>query len=179
VAVVVTDVAYDDATGRARAAGVVLASPSAPSPVATFVRDGVVDAAYRSGEFFARELPLLLPLLRGIAPLHAIDTVVVDAYVDLGVGPGMGRRLHEALAAEGLPAAVIGIAKNPHAGAPGIEVRRGTSDRPLWVTAADLPVAVAATEVAAMAGAHRLPDAVRLADHLARGLVAADVDLSD
>jgi deoxyribonuclease V len=47
-------------------------------------------------------------------------------------------------------------------------VLRGTSARPLYVTAAGMPSAGAADQVRQMAGPHRLPDALRRADALAR-----------
>ena len=53
-----------------------------------------------------------------------------------------------------------------------MKVVRGGARRPLYVTAAGLPVADAAALVAGMAGRYRLPDAVRRADALARGHAA-------
>ena len=45
---------------------------------------------------------------------------------------------------------------------------RGSSARPLFVTAAGMPAADAAVLVRRMAGRYRLPDALRRADTLAR-----------
>jgi deoxyribonuclease V len=64
---------------------------------------------------------------------------------------------------------VTGVAKTPfrtvtHA----IAVLRGTSARPLQVTAAGIPRADAAGLVRHMAGRHRLPGALRRAGTLAR-----------
>jgi deoxyribonuclease V len=49
-----------------------------------------------------------------------------------------------------------------------IPVKRGSSVRPLFVTAAGMPAADAADLVRHMAGRYRLPDALRRADNLAR-----------
>ena len=49
-----------------------------------------------------------------------------------------------------------------------VPVLRGTSARPLYVTAAGMARADAADLVRHMAGRHRLPDALRRADTLAR-----------
>ena len=49
-----------------------------------------------------------------------------------------------------------------------VPVQRGSSARPLFVTAAGLPVADAADLVRHMAGRYRLPDALRRADTLAQ-----------
>ena len=55
-------------------------------------------------------------------------------------------------------------------------VFRGQSSRPLYVTAAGLTAAEAAVTVGEMAGRHRVPDALKLADRLARGLELSDTD---
>jgi deoxyribonuclease V len=49
-----------------------------------------------------------------------------------------------------------------------IAVRRGTSARPLYVTATGMSRADAADLVRHMVGPHRIPDALRRADALAR-----------
>ncbi len=49
-------------------------------------------------------------------------------------------------------------------------VFRGRSGRPLYVTAAGMTIADAAHLVGAMAGSFRMPDALKRADRLARGL---------
>ena len=54
------------------------------------------------------------------------------------------------------------------------QVFRGQSSRPLYVTAAGLTVAEAAGVASEMAGQFRLPDALKLADRLARGMEMAD-----
>jgi hypothetical protein len=49
-----------------------------------------------------------------------------------------------------------------------VPVMRGSSARPLFVTAAGMPSADSADLVRRMVGGHRLPDALRRADTLAR-----------
>ena len=128
-----------------------------------------VDAPYRPGEFYLRELPPL----RAVVPSSAgIALIVIDGYVDLDPGgrPGLGAYVH---AEYGAP--VIGVAKTrfrtaTHAAL----VFRGQSSRPLYVTAAGMAVAEAADVVREMAGQFRLPDALKLADRLARGVEMAD-----
>ncbi len=124
-----------------------------------------VAAPYRPGEFYRRELPPLravIPRARGLA------LIVVDGYVDLDAAgrPGLGAHVH---AEFGVP--VIGVAKTPFRTAThAAQVFRGRSGRPLYVTAAGMPMADAARLVDEMAGSFRVPDALRLADRLARGL---------
>ena len=126
-------------------------------------------AAYQPGAFYERELPYLLEVLERMPPL---ELVIVDAYVWLGPNqPGLGKRLHDVRGG-----IVVGVAKTRFAGAEAsgggfeaIEVRRGDSDRPLYVTAVGLEPAAAAAHVAAMHGEFRIPTLLRRADALARG----------
>jgi AraC family transcriptional regulator len=154
------------------------------------VVDTAISAPYTPGELYKRELPPLCAVLASLPELPSI--VVVDGFAWLGPGrPGLGVHLHRAL---GGRAAVVGVAKSDFAGptehrpaqsagprehrpaqSPGtgaIAVRRGSSARPLWVSAIGIDAELAAAEVAAMHGQHRLPTLIVRADHLARGLVS-------
>ena len=122
---------------------------------------------YRSGEFYLRELP---PLRAVLADQTGLALIVVDGYVDLDPQgrPGLGAYVQAEF-----DTPVIGVAKTRFATAThAAQVRRGQSDRPLYVTAAGLTVAEAATMVSEMAGQFRIPDALRKADLLARGTMA-------
>jgi deoxyribonuclease V len=126
----------------------------------------VVGAAppYVPGRFFERELPYLRMGLVAFSEPAAISLVVVDGYVWLDAGrPGLGAHLHAAI---GVP--VIGVAKTHYAGADAIEVMRGESAAPLFITAAGLDPAVAAAHVVAMHGPFRIPTLIKRADTLAR-----------
>jgi len=95
-----------------------------------------------------------------------VDLLIIDGYVDLDPGgsPGLGAHVHEQL---GLP--VVGVAKTEFRTAShAVVVRRGGSTRPLYVTAVGVELAEAAAMVAGMAGPHRIPDALRRVDELAR-----------
>ena len=118
---------------------------------------------YQPGRFFARELPAVRAVLTGVT---ALDLLVIDGYVDLDPEgrPGLGAHVYADVS---IP--VIGVAKTSfHAATHAIPVHRGGSDRPLYVTAAGIPMDEAAAMVAGMAGAHRIPDALRRVDALAR-----------
>ncbi len=118
---------------------------------------------YRQGEFYLRELPPLRAVLRDVADLRLL---VVDGYVDLDAlgRPGMGAHAHGAF---GVP--VIGVAKTAFPTAThALQVLRGKSTRPLFITAAGVPVDEAADLVRNMAGRFRIPDVMRRADALAR-----------
>jgi len=152
----------------ARAACVLTESWEAESPYSTYVHDIEAVELYESGNFYRRELPCLISVLRLLPSLP--ETVVVDGYVWLSsVDRGLGARLYEALG-RGTP--VVGIAKTAFAGVEScagvIRVFRGTSRNPLFVTAVGIDPDVAAQCVRGMAGKHRIPEIVRITDHLSR-----------
>jgi deoxyribonuclease V len=124
-------------------------------------------APYEPGRFFRRELPHLHAVLALIAPVPT--TILVDGYVWLGADKGLGAHLHDALAGA-VP--VIGVAKTQFAGATAIEVIRGASARPLYVTAVGIEAIAAADHVRGMHGEHRIPTLLRRVDKLARGTAA-------
>jgi deoxyribonuclease V len=150
-------------TGGARAAAVLAADAAFVHVLAE--RTALVPqvAPYRPGEFYRRELP---PLRAVLDDLGGLGLLVVDGYADLDPAgrPGLGAHAH---AEFGIP--VIGVAKSRFRTAThAVPVLRGSSARPLFVTAAGMPAADAAELVRHMSGRYRLPDALRRADTLAR-----------
>jgi deoxyribonuclease V len=150
-------------TGGARAAAVVAADDAFAHVLTEHTAVVSRAAPYRPGEFYLRELP---PLRAVLQDLSGLALLVVDGYADLDPAgrPGLGAHAH---AEFGIP--VIGVAKSrfriaTHA----LPVLRGSSARPLFVTAAGMSAADAADLVRRMAGRYRLPDALRRADTLAR-----------
>lgn len=159
--IAIVDVQY--AETRARVGCVLAHGWRDSAPAAEHALDTEAAAAYVPGEFYRRELPPVLEVLRGIADLA---TVVIDAHVWLGPDrPGLGARLHDAL---GGAVAVVGVAKNAFAGSPALPVIRNAA-RPLYVSAIGLDRGDAAAHVAAMHGPYRIPALIRRADQLARG----------
>lgn len=122
---------------------------------------------YVPGEFYRRELPCLQAVLEAIPP---VQIVVIDGYVWLGGSkPGLGARLHQAL---GGAVVVIGVAKTRFASAEDTcEILRGTSQRPLYVTAAGMSEEMAAEHVRSMHGEYRTPTLLKRADCLCRNPV--------
>jgi deoxyribonuclease V len=132
-------------------------------PVAQHVVRVTGVAPYRPGAFFERELPCIRAVLaKNHWPLAAI---VVDGYVWLGEQPGLGAHLFAALE-EKVP--VIGVAKNPFREAAAIEVVRGDSKKPLYVSAAGMAKEEAAACIRRMHGPHRLPTLLKEVDRLCR-----------
>jgi len=150
-------------TGGARAAAVLADDAAFAHVLAERTATLPEVPPYRPGEFYRRELPPLRAVLDG---LSGLGLLVVDGYADLDPGgrPGLGAHAH---AEFGIP--VIGVAKSTFRTAThAVPVLRGSSQRPLFVTAAGMPSADAADLVRSMAGRYRLPDALRRADTLAR-----------
>jgi deoxyribonuclease V len=126
-------------TGGARAAAVLAADAAFAHVLAE--RTAVIPRVrpYRPGQFYLRELPPLRAVLDGLSRLGLL---VVDGYADLDPGgrPGLGAHAH---AEFGIP--VIGVAKSRFRTAThAVPVVRGSSVRPLFVTAAGIPSADAA-----------------------------------
>lgn len=162
------DVLYDDAKQTARVAAVVFEKWSDSKPIRTYIKDVVVTEPYVPGEFYRRELPCLLAILADIE--ESVTEIIVDSYVDLAdEHPGMGRRLFNALGMIRPIYTVIGVAKTRFKDAPAIEVRRGASESPLFVSSAGfISPAGAASTIAAMDGPFRIPTLLKLADTLTR-----------
>jgi deoxyribonuclease V len=156
------DVYYRD--DEARAACVLLRDWPDADSAGVYVEHITGVAPYHPGQFYRRELPCLLAVLAKVE--GALDAVVVDGYVWLGGGtPGLGARLYEAL---GRAVPIVGVAKTRFAGAAAEAVVRGTSRRPLYVTAAGMDLADAATRVRGMHGPFRVPTLLKKVDQLCR-----------
>ena len=125
--------------------------------------EGVED--YVSGEFYKRELPCILELLRE-HDLHP-DCIIVDGYVYLEGGKlGLGKYLFDSLGGE---IKVIGVAKNPRGVMPEKhEVFRGKSSQPLFVTSEGIELEVAKNIVKSMDGPYRIPTKLKLVDTYSR-----------
>lgn len=168
------DVHYDE--GAVVVAGVAFDGWKA----ATATREWVISfeeeaAAYRPGHFYERELPYLLAVVEIAQAEAEIEAIVVDGHAWLGAGqPGLGARLYESVREE---VAVLGVAKSAYHDGVAMPVRRGKSQRPLYVSAAGLDQTQASRLVAEMHGAGRIPTLLRLVDRLARnGDVSSETD---
>ena len=137
------------------------------SAKAEFTHRSGTAAVYKAGEFYKRELPLLVSVLAMLP--RKPEIIVIDGYVWLGVEDrkGLGAHLFDALDGASI---VVGIAKSKFHGASywASELRRGGSDSPLYVTAAGVDAGEAAAAVKRMHGEHRIPTLVAMADKLAR-----------
>lgn len=162
--ILATDTHYSER--RARTAGVLFRAWSDAEPASTHLVESSEVADYEPGSFYKRELPLILRLLTTLDEVP--ESIVVDGYVTLDESgrEGLGAHLYAAL---GRRAAVIGVAKSRFKGSPhALALLRGSSQRPLYITAAGIPPEQAAAHVQAMHGEHRLPTLLTLVDGLCR-----------
>src|SRR5262245_105097 len=156
------DVAYQGT--RARAAGIAFRDWLEDSVVEERVLSLCDIEPYKSGQFFIRELPCLLAVLRVLPPMQV---VLIDGYVWLEENrPGLGAHLYQAL--EGR-VAVIGVAKSRYLVAENVQVIvRGKSKQPLYISAVGLSIAEAAEHVRSMHGPYRMPTLLKKVDLLSR-----------
>jgi deoxyribonuclease V len=164
------DVAYriEHGAARARAAGVLFQAWGDEAALDDVIVEIVDVAPHEPGALFRRELPCVSAVLTAArAKGHAVDVVIIDAYVELAPGgarPGLGAVMHRELGID-----VVGVATSRFTGSGAIEVKRGKSAAPLFVTTAGVDVMEAARGLKAMHGAHRLPTLLARVDALARG----------
>jgi deoxyribonuclease V len=161
---VIVDVDYREA--EAVAAAIVASSWTANAPIEQRTIRIAAVKPYQPGAFYQRELPCILDVLSLVqSPYRAI---VIDGYVDLDDRgtPGLGGHLHSHLRAA-VP--IVGVAKTAYRGSSFARpVLRGTSARPLFVTARGIELDRAALFVAQMHGSHRIPTLLKHVDGLAR-----------
>lgn len=119
---------------------------------------------YVPGSFYKRELPCILALLETIGQPE-LDIIIIDGYVYLDDAGkhGLGGYLFEALNQK---SPVIGVAKTSfhqnkkHV----VEVFRGTSQKPLYISSIGIEVEQAGKRIQTMYGAYRIPDLLRIMD---------------
>ena len=125
------------------------------------------------GELDLRALPWLIQLMEanGLQP----EVIVLDGFVHLDAQdtPGLGRRLHDALAGR---SAVIGVSKSVFKGSDTPDqfcVFREDETAPLVVTCAGIDLGAAKARVRMMHGRKRMPTLMKLAARIAKGSVDA------
>ncbi len=158
------DVHYADSVGTA--VGVTFLDWESPTAEQTFVATTEGVASYQPGSFYLRELPCLQQLIERVE--LPIANIVIDGYVTLGDQQtwGLGMHLWEWLKGT-VP--VIGVAKSSFLGTPGqASLFRGSSQRPLFISAVGMPLEEAKKCICQMHGAHRIPTLLREVDRVCR-----------
>lgn len=123
---------------------------------------------YIPGEFYRRELPCILSLLKQI-DLTKVHVIIVDSfvYLDDEKKHGLGGHLYEKLNKE-IP--IIGVAKTNFASIEKnkVGIIRGDSLKPLFVTAIGIELEDAVEKVKSMAGEFRIPTLLKELDRLTK-----------
>jgi len=124
--------------------------------------------AYIPGQFYKRELPCLLPVINQVNK-DAIEAIVIDGYVyidnhkNFGLGGHLWKALDEKIA-------VVGVGKTAfHTNRQTVmEVFRGTSKNPLYVSAIGMDSDEAAQLVKNMHEEYRIPDILKSLDQITK-----------
>lgn len=133
-------------------------------PINVHVIEIPVVADYVPGQFYKRELPCILEILK-LSDLSKITAIIVDGYVvlDDDEKKGLGGYLYEALNRQ-IP--IVGVAKRSfHSlNEKVISVKRGESKNPLFVTQMGGDLEGYAKKVKEMEGAFRIPTLLKILD---------------
>jgi deoxyribonuclease V len=156
------DVHYRE-NGSASAAAILFWEYRDPEPAAEFLQLLPEASKYIPGEFYRRELPCILELLRQIEELP--NEIIIDGYVMLGDKPGLGQYLFNSLDGK-IP--IVGVAKSKFKDSSDTEVFGGRSKNPLYVTSAGVDLQRASEKIRMMHGPYRLPALLKRVDLLAR-----------
>jgi deoxyribonuclease V len=139
---------------------------AASVPANTYEANLKTEAEYVPGQFYKRELPCIFKLLNenALSP----EIIVIDGFVflDKQRKPGLGMHLYTALNGR---SRIIGVAKTMFAGIDeDSKLYRGTSERPLFVTAAGMEIEEAKQHIRAMHGDNRIPVLLKSVDRMCR-----------
>ncbi|MEL6140358.1 MAG: endonuclease V [Bacteroidota bacterium] len=125
----------------------------------------ITTPAYIPGQFYKRELPLLL-LALAYYPIEAVRLIIIDGYVDLQPAhPGLGAYLADALGGK-IP--IIGVAKSYFRDTDAVPILRGKSQTPLYISARGIAKKEAADFIIQLPGPYRMPDFLKAVDSATR-----------
>lgn len=119
---------------------------------------------YIPGQFYLRELPCILAVLEKAKSFN-LAYIIIDGHtvLDNEGKAGLGKILFEEL---NQSIKVIGVAKNAFAGNTKqvVEVLRGESKKPLYVSSLGMPKEEAAQLIQSMKGKYRMPERLKQVD---------------
>lgn len=148
---------------KAKVVGIIFEKWEDVEPLSVYTEVLEFVEEYIPGEFYKRELPCILSLLKQV-DLTGITCIIIDGYVFLGEDkPGLGAHLYHAL---GQKIPVIGVAKTAFHGDSDkvISIKRGQSQNPLRITAIGIHSETAAESIQKMAGEFRIPTLLKILD---------------
>lgn len=123
---------------------------------------------YTSGEFYKRELPCILSLIKNINPKE-IELIIIDGFVYLNddLKKGLGAYLYESLNQK-VP--IIGVAKTDFISLKSNKrlLLRGESKNPLYITAIGIHLDKATSNIQLMHGEYRIPTLLKRLDMITK-----------
>lgn len=125
-------------------------------------------AEYESGQFYKRELPCILKLLKKI-DLSVIDIIIVDGHVFIsndrtfGLGGYLFKSLNEIIP-------IIGVAKKSLINTENVSfpLLRGESKTPLYISSVGIEIDYALKKINKMKGKYRIPVLLKELDRLTK-----------
>lgn len=127
-----------------------------------------IPSNYISGEFYKRELPLIITILKRIE-IKSVDTIIIDGFVYLNDSGklGLGGYLFEYFNQK-IP--VIGVAKSDYIQNKSNKtlIYRGKSKHPLYISAAGISMEEAVNFIQNMHGKYRIPKLLKDLDRLTK-----------
>lgn len=136
----------------------------ASEPTQTHIIEIPETAAYVPGQFYKRELPCILEVLK-LSDLTKVDLIIVDGYVFLDDDGkrGLGAYLFDVLEGK-IP--IIGVAKRSFHSINEwvMPIKRGKSKNPLFITCQGADLAEMAAKVKNMDGDFRIPTLLKILD---------------
>jgi deoxyribonuclease V len=151
---------------NAVAAGVLFQNWDDSIAISEFVVPIASFAEYEPGQFYKREMPCILELIKLLSDLP--EFIIIDGYVylDKNKKPGLGKHLYDALHGQ---TAIVGVAKSRYKYTPDdTAIYRSSSKRALYVTAVGISEANAKGFIMNMHGKHRLPTILKRVDQLSK-----------
>ncbi|RED83234.1 endonuclease V [Cohnella phaseoli] len=160
--IIAVDVYYEE--NRAKSVGVIFQRWEDSKPLEVITSYTETPHEYETGFFYKRELPCIQELLK-LTDINQIHTLVVDGYVylDNEQKPGLGHYVYTNYLGE-IP--VIGVAKNAFHNNEALvrKIYRGSSSKPLYITAVGMELGIAAEHIQSMYGEYRFPHLLKLLD---------------
>lgn len=150
-------------TTYAKAVGVLFDwGDESPQRIITDIVNDV--AAYEPGQFYKRELPCILQLLKQVN-LNTLEAIIVDGhvFVDNNKTFGLGGHLWRALD-EKTP--IIGVAKRAFHNTEQVStpVYRGESNNPLYISSIGIPEEAVLEKIKLLHGDYRIPTILKILD---------------
>lgn len=168
------DVMYHEDTNKAVTAALEFNEISDKVETKTYTDISDIASEYIPGEFYKRELPAIMSLLKNVIGFEVLaqeyDLIIVDGLYQLAPDHlGLGARLHEALKEIGVDIEIIGIAKTYYKDCDIVagKVFRGNAKKPLYVNGS-LQNKNYVQIVEQMSGEYRLPYLVKRVDTVCR-----------